>query len=616
MKATAPALNGDAAFTLDREAVAQQRAASARRLNTVQIPAVRAIGFAILCVIAVMQDLRLGVSVTNRWLEVLLAINVLYAILSWLALRAWYSPTARVDLGLVFLHLDIVVWLVNLRHFEQAHLFFACLLLVRVADQVGYGFRRATYFSHVVVAAYLLYSLGVWRWRPAEAAWPDRLTIAATIYLLGTYLALTGFVYERLRGRVRRAMQTARTLVTSLEQKTVALESQAEQLAAASRRAEEANVAKAQFLATISHEIRTPMNGVLGTTELLLDTPLMPSQRRLVETAHLSATALLTLIDDVLDLSRMQASKLTLNPTTFELRALVNDAVDLMATTARDKPIDFGCALSPDLPERVEGDPVRLRQVLVNLLHNAVKFTERGRIALEVHDCGVVDGVVRVRFEVRDTGIGIAADQFDSVFDAFTQVDASSTRKHGGSGLGLAIVKEIADLMGGEVGVDSRVDEGSTFWFEVPLRIVAPRSSEPDRAGASHVPSARILVAEDDAVSQLVVATMLKKMGCSVDVVADGEAAARSAASVRYDLILMDFHMPGIDGFEATQRIRGDRAGQSAKTPIVALTADALAGDRERCLEAGMDDYMTKPVAAAQLAGTIRRWAGATSAQA
>src|SRR6185503_8231584 len=242
-----------------------------------------------------------------------------------------------------------------------------------------------------------------------------------------------------------------------------------EQLAETSRRAEEANVAKAQFLATISHEIRTPMNGVLGTTELLLDTPLMPSQRRLVETAHLSATALLTLIDDVLDLSRMQASKLSLNPTTFELRALVNDAVDLMATTARDKPIDFGCVLSPDLPERVEGDPVRLRQVLVNLLHNAVKFTERGRIALEVRNRDVADGAVRVRFEVRDTGIGIAADQFDSVFDAFTQVDASSTRRHGGSGLGLAIVKEIADLMDGRVGVDSRIDQGSTFWLELSL---------------------------------------------------------------------------------------------------------------------------------------------------
>ena len=614
--AAAPALDGDAGFTLDSAAVTRQRAATAWRLNTVQIPAVRAIGFAILCVIAAMQDIRMGIPIANAWLATLLAINVAYAVFSWLALRAWYSPNARLDLGLVFLHIDIVVWLVNLRHFEQAHLFFACLLLVRVADQVGDGFRRAIYFNHVVVAAYLLYSIGVWRWRPAEAAWPDRLTIAATMYLLGTYLAFTGLVSERLRARVRRAMHTARTLVTSLEQKTGALERQADQLAEASRRAEEANVAKAQFLATISHEIRTPMNGVLGTTELLLDTPLMPSQRRLVETAHLSATALLTLIDDVLDLSRMQASKLSLNPTTFELRALVNDAVDLMATTARDKPIDFGCVLSPDLPERVEGDPVRLRQVLVNLLHNAVKFTERGRIALEVRNREVADGAVRVRFEVRDTGIGIAADQFDSVFDAFTQVDASSTRRHGGSGLGLAIVKEIADLMDGEVGVDSRVDEGSTFWFEVPLRTVAPPSSEPERGGAGDVPSARILVAEDDPVSQLVVATMLKKMGCIVDVVGDGDAALRAAASMRYDLILMDCHMPGIDGFEATQRIRSETAGQSAKTPIVALTADALAGDRERCLQAGMDDYMTKPVAAAQLAGTIRRWAGATSAHA
>ncbi|MBV9890159.1 MAG: response regulator [Rhizobacter sp.] len=616
MNEPASALDPDAAFTLDRAAVARQRAASARRLNTVQIPAVRAIGFAILCVIAAMQDLRGGVPLANAWLATLLAINVAYVVFSWLALRAFYSPGARVDLGLVFLHVDIVVWLVNLRHFEQVHLFFACLLLVRVADQVGDGFRRAIYFNHVVVAVYLAYSVAVWRWRPAEAAWSDRLTIAATMYLLGTYLAFTGLVSERLRKRARRAMQTARTLVASLEQKTSALERQAGQLAEASRRAEEANVAKAQFLATISHEIRTPMNGVLGTTELLLDTPLMPSQRRLVQTAHLSATALLTLIDDVLDLSRMQASKLTLKATTFELRALVNDAVDLMATTARDKPIDFACTLAPELPERVEGDPVRLRQVLVNLLHNAVKFTERGRIALDVQHRGVTDGTVRIRFEVRDTGIGIAADQFDSVFDAFTQVDATSTRKHGGSGLGLAIVKEIAHLMGGEVGVDSRVDEGSTFWFEVALGIVAPAASEASHVGAGDVPSARILVAEDDAVSQLVVATMLKKMGCAVDVVADGDAAARAARAVRYDLILMDCHMPEIDGFQATQRIRGDASGQSVRTPIVALTADALAGDRERCLEAGMDDYMTKPVAAAQLAGTVRRWAGARSAHA
>jgi len=529
-------------------------------------------------------------------------------------LVAWYGRTGKVDLGLVFLHLDLLVWLANLRHLEHANLFFACLMLVRVADQVGYGFRRAIHFNHVVVATYLAYSLWIWRFRPADALWSDRLTIAATMYLLGTYLAFTGLVSERLRRRVRKAMHTGRALVASLERKHRELELRTRELEEASRRAEQANVAKAQFLATISHEIRTPMNGVLGTTELLLDTPLMASQRRLVENAHLSATALLTLIDDVLDLSRIQASKLAIHTSEFDLRALVRDAVDLMATTARDKPITLGCTVSPQLPARVEGDPTRLRQVLVNLLHNAVKFTERGRIELEVIVLARTPGAVELRFEVRDTGIGIAEEQFALVFDAFTQVDGSSTRRHGGSGLGLAIVKELAGLMGGRVGVGSRVDEGSTFWFELTLSALPDPAPAPMSHDHPHaVPSARVLLAEDDAVNQIVVAAMLRKMGCTVDVVADGEAARAAAAARQYDLIFMDCHMPGMDGFEATRRIRDEAGAAAAQPPIVALTADALVGDRERCLEAGMDDYMTKPVSAAQLAAAVQRWAGATS---
>jgi len=276
--------------------------------------------------------------------------------------------------------------------------------------------------------------------------------------------------------------------------------------------------------------------------------------------------------------------------------------------------------------------------VLVNLLHNAVKFTERGRIVLDVGLLGATEDAVQLRFEVRDTGIGIAEDQFDSVFDAFTQVDGSSTRRHGGTGLGLAIVKEIAELTRGRVGVDSRITHGSTFWLELSLKraadpvaapvladasdAVAPADAgdviapEPAAARAARetddgVSSALVLLVEDDAVNQMVLAAMLEQLGCSVDLVDDGAAACEAAANTHYDMVFMDCHMPLMDGFEATRRIRDEEARtDGTHTPIVALTALALAGDRERCLDSGMDDYMTKPVRAAQLAAAVQRWAG------
>ena len=517
----------------------------------------------------------------------------------------------------MFLHVDVLVWLLNLYHIESSTLYFGYFLLMRVADQVGFGFRRAFYFTHVVCGAYLVYSLWIAMTQPALVHWPERLVLLATMYMLGAYLATTGSVTERLRRRTNTAIRTARELVTSLEKQRRTLQAQTVELEQARRQAESANVAKSQFLATISHEFRTPLNGILGTTELLLDSPLIPSQRRFAKTAHLSATALLALVDDVIDLSRIEAGKFTLRNTSFDLRALVDEAMDLMAAIARDKPIALDRRLPPQLPARLLGDPVRLRQLLVNLLNNGVKFTDRGSVTLAVALKGHDDaGALQLRFEVRDTGQGIAQDYLETVFDAFTQADASTTRRHGGSGLGLAIAKDLTELMGGRLGVESRLGEGSTFWFELALQpaVEAPAKAAPPPIEMGEL-AAHVLLAEDDSVNQMVVEAMLTRLGCVVELVADGNAALEAVTRRHYDLVLMDCHMPAMDGFEATRRIRDDEFERSrGHTPIVALTADALAGDRERCIESGMDDYMTKPVSSAMLAACVERWTGRKTA--
>ena len=604
----------DTGFTLDPTLLAERRAAGERRMHTVQMPFVRAVGFIIVCVLVALEDWRSGASMGElRWL---VPLNLLYAGLSWPLLR-WAWGRGRVDWSRLFLHLDVLMWLINLYHIESSTLFFGYFLLMRVADQVGFGFRRAFYFNHVVCAAYLVYSLCVAWLDPSRALWPERAVLLVTMYLLGTYMATTGSVTERLRRRTNMAIRAARELVTSLEHQRQALQAQAAELEQARAQAEAANVAKSQFLATISHEFRTPLNGILGTTELLLDSALTPSQRRFAKTSHLSATALLALVDDVIDLSRIEAGKFTLRSTAFDLRALIDEAMDMMAAIARDKPITLDRRLPPQLPTQLVGDPVRLRQLLVNLLHNGVKFTDHGRVTLAVTVLGLdANGALRLRFEVSDTGPGIAKDHLDSVFDAFTQADASTTRRHGGSGLGLAIAKDLTELMGGRLGVDSRLGEGSTFWFELALQpaVDAPAKSTPPPIEMGDL-AAHVLLAEDDSVNQMVVEAMLTRLGCIVEVAADGSAALGAATNRRYDLILMDCHMPVMDGFEATRRIRDDEFERGrGRTPIVALTADALAGDRERCIESGMDDYMTKPVSSAMLATCVERWTGRRTA--
>jgi signal transduction histidine kinase/AmiR/NasT family two-component response regulator len=607
----------DASFTLDATQLAQRRADAAYRVHAVQIPLIRAAGFVVLCLMAAVQSWHAGRGFADPALSALVLCNLAYAAVSGLLLHRLHGRTGTLDLSLAFMHLDLPLFLVNLYYFESGGvLFFAYFLLIRVADQVGFGFKRALYFGMLVVAGYLLYSVAVSRWlRPDEPAlWGERLGIALTMVLLSFYLASTGVVMARMRRRATAAVRAARGLVGQLEQRNQELQAQTAELERARAAAEQASVAKSQFLAMVSHEIRTPMHGVLGANELLLATPLSDTQRRYVETAHRSGKALMALIDDVLDLSRIEGGQgLALKREPIELHALLEDTVALARHMLRDKPVALKLALPAELPVRLVGDATRLRQLLVNLLHNAIKFTDEGEVRLAVHCLTDEPQAARVRFEVSDTGIGIASDQHESVWDMFSQADASSTRRHGGSGLGLAIVRQIVDLMDGRTGLVSEPGVGSTFWVEVALA----RSGDAGDGGAGALPLAveplaatpRVLLAEDNAVNQLVLAEMLKALGCEVTIVGDGEAACRAVALARqagspYELIFMDCHMPTMDGFTATGRIRREEAQAGVDPPqlIVALTANALAGDRERCVAAGMDDYLTKPVDMDQLA--------------
>ncbi len=570
--------------------------------------------------VALRFALLAGETVTRRWrvLYGLLSLSfVLFACMDFLESLTYaemllWKPGQKTDL-LWNLPMVALVLAARLRH----HHFDTDPAAVPAPRNAADELARERTGSPLVASAlvfplmhYGLYSFGVLSTDTKEAR---EVVVFVALLVLGTMAIIEHAILRRLSAQAAR------------ERRRV------EELRIAKQIAEQASDAKSEFLAHMSHELRTPLNGVTGMAELLLHSDLQAHQQELVEIQIASADSLLRVIDDILDLSKIEAGKLNLETIELSLREIVNKVIQLHKTAAAARGLELHSTLAEDLPDRFLGDPVRLNQVLHNLVSNAIKFTERGQVEVTVDGVGDGndgDGIRWLHFSVRDTGIGIGPEALSRLFQSFNQGDNTITRRFGGTGLGLFICKSFVEAMGGEIGVESSPEQGSVFWIDVPLPLAPePEAAPIEQMAESHqlatitaetaitetTPETedgirhRILLAEDNETNRFVTIHQLRSRGYRVDAVDSGLGALTALDRHSYDLVLMDCQMPVLDGYEAARRIR-QREPAGEHLPIIAITAHALKEDREKCLAAGMDDFLTKPHSQAMLFQILDRW--------